>query len=401
MKRNRISGCLLLAGWLGFWGLGLGPVSACGEKDAQPSGDGGSLDTSAWDGARRDAAAQGDSGQVSDAGMGDASSPDAGEDGAAPQRVLGVTLTDPWAAEGSGASHLLDKLSGLTGSFGPPTVRVVFDENMDRAKGGGAAADYEPAVVALRSRAVIMGELLDSFYVQDYSVAQMRERACEYRSSLGHLVDIWEVGNEINGEWVGDAATDKLRAVLEVFGSGPQAFSDTCPGWTLPPDELPFALALTLYYNGPRNGGIASSENCWEDPDHAMLFWARQTFGSGGELADHTNDFEFILVSYYEDDCDGLQPSWAPVFDELGLLFPHARLGFGECGTQFADRKVAYAERYYRGMDSPDPVLANMRVGHPRYVGGFFWWYFSDDMDRADFYSVLQAALGDSFWQVP
>ncbi len=325
--------------------------------------------------------------------------PDGGDASSPAHRLFGVTLTDPWALEGSSADHVLERLDGLQGAFGLPTVRMVFDENMDGAKGGGAASDYEPALTALVGRAHVMGELLDSFYVADYSREELSARACEYRALLGHLVDIWEVGNEINGEWLAKGVVDKLEAVLDRFAADEAEFGQLCPGWSIRPDERPFELALTLYYNGPYNGGEASSDNCWEDAEHAMLRWAQQVFGQGGALASRVSDLQFVLVSYYEDDCEGIQPDWPTVFDELAGLFPSAWLGFGECGTQSAALKASYAERYYMGMDSSDPAHANMHITQTNYIGGFFWWYFSEDMDDDAFYGVLQQALSSPFWQ--
>jgi hypothetical protein len=50
-------------------------------------------------------------------------------------------------------------------------------------------------------------------------------------------------------------------------------------------------------------------------------------------------------------------------------MFPTAQLGIGECGTVVQARKAAYLTRYY-----------SMRIDNPRYIGGYFWWYFSEDM---------------------
>jgi hypothetical protein len=78
---------------------------------------------------------------------------------------------------------------------------------------------------------------------------------------------------------------------------------------------------------------------------------------------------DWVLVSYYEDDCNGYQPDWQAEFDRLAAIFPSAQLGIGECGKVFPDRKLDYLTRYY-----------SMRIDNPRYIGGYFWWYFSQDM---------------------
>jgi hypothetical protein len=93
---------------------------------------------------------------------------------------------------------------------------------------------------------------------------------------------------------------------------------------------------------------------------------------------------DFVFVSYYEDDCNGAQPDWQAVFDKLGLMFPQAKIGIGECGTKHEDKKEAYIKRYY-----------TMNIAHPRYVGGYFWWYFVDDMVPATnhLWSVLNNVI--------
>jgi len=319
--------------------------------------------------------------------------------------VFGVTVSDPWVAQSPG-SELESRLAGLVGSGGRlPTVRVVFDEGVDQVfltYGFDASAYMEP-LSNLRPQARIMGELLDSFYVTDYEVDQYRARACEYRATLGHLVDIWEIGNEVNGEWLGPGLLDKLVAATQVLVAEGPAFETLCPGFVLQAAERPFELALTLYYNGTYNGGIPSADNCWSDPDHAMEHWVTQHFQSAGALGTESiaPHLDYVLVSYYEDGCEDLQPIWQDVFDQLGEVFGEAALGIGECGTRAANDKVHYVERYYHGMDSVDPALANMAVDHPRYVGGLFWWYFSEDLTNEPFYTALQQALDNPFWLAP
>ena len=75
---------------------------------------------------------------------------------------------------------------------------------------------------------------------------------------------------------------------------------------------------------------------------------------------------DYVLVSFYEDDCNGIQPDWNQEFQKLGAMFPNSKIGFGETGTIYTARKAEYINRYYR----------DMAVTHPRFIGGYFWWYF-------------------------
>jgi hypothetical protein len=281
---------------------------------------------------------------------------------------------------------------------------VVFDEGIDRVflAGGLDASAYVEPVGNIAPHAFVMGELLDSLYVGGYDVDQYRARACEYRGTLGQLVELWEIGNEVNGEWLGEGVLEKLAAAAEVFAADAAGFATLCPGFTLRADERPFRIAMTFYYNGPYDGGVPTAGNCWSDPGHAMERWVDDGFATAGAVGTEriAPYLDVVLVSYYEDDCDGIQPEWGPVFEHLGTVFPGAALGFGECGTENAAAKAAYVERYYEGMDLANPEYGNMHVAHPRFVGGFFWWYFSDDFAVPAVYGALVDALGGTFWAV-
>lgn len=223
---------------------------------------------------------------------------------------------------------VVDALSHLSRT---PTVRVVFDEGMD-------APHYVGSVVAIRDVAYVMGELADSSTLKQYTATQLRQRAAAYLHTLGSNVDVWEIGNEINGEWTGTTrdVVDKTMAVYEVIKAG--------GGRT----------ALTLYYN----------EGCAEQPSRAMFDWVQHN------LPPRLRDgLDYVFISFYEDDCKIAPPDWNAVFTRLGELFPHAALGFGEIGTRHAMRKTALLTHYY-----------GLAIAHPRFVGGYFWWYFRQDM---------------------
>lgn len=242
---------------------------------------------------------------------------------AGPAPLYGVTLD---AVDNVPA--VVDALSHLSRT---PTVRVVFDEGMD-------APHYVGPVVAIRDVAYVMGELADSSTLKQYTAPQLRQRAAAYLHTLGSNVDVWEVGNEINGEWAGTSrdVVDKTMAAYEVIKAG--------GGRT----------ALTLYYN----------EGCAESPSRAMFDWAQHN------LPPRLRDgLDYVFISFYEDDCKIAPPDWNAVFTRLGELFPHAALGFGEVGTRHAMRKATLVAHYY-----------GLAIAHPRFVGGYFWWYFRQDM---------------------
>lgn len=210
------------------------------------------------------------------------------------------------------------------------TTRIVFDEWIP-------AADYTIAVNKLDSVCIILGELLDSYYVKDYSIAQYKARADEYMNTLGSKVDIWEIGNEVNGEWLGHK--DSVKAKINY------AYDKA--------NQLQYHTALTLYYN----------KDCWSNPQNEMFRWVNANIST-----EMKQGLDYVFVSYYEDDCNNLQPNWQQVFDSLHVIFPNSNLGIGECGTTNTALKETYINRYYK-----------MYITTPKYIGGYFWWYYRQD----------------------
>jgi len=157
-------------------------------------------------------------------------------------------------------------------------------------------------------------------------------------------VDVWEIGNEVNGEWTGRPA-DVVAKTLAAYRVAAAAKRPT---------------ALTLYYN----------PGCAEDAAHRMFTWVRRQLPAS--LTDRPT---YVLISYYPSDCGGYWPSparWQQVFDRLHRLFPHSRLGFGEAGT--TKRHVTQAQRAAL-LHRYDRV----QVQGVDFVGGGFWWSFAED----------------------
>ena len=78
---------------------------------------------------------------------------------------------------------------------------------------------------------------------------------------------------------------------------------------------------------------------------------------------------DYVWLSYYEEDCEGARPDWNDAFGRLADLFPAAALGIGECGASELPRRPGALRRCY-----------GVSTTAPRFVGGGFWWHFSEDM---------------------
>lgn len=245
--------------------------------------------------------------------------------------VFGITIDDI-----SNASAIKKSLSGMARR---PLARIVFDEYVQPSY-------YKKTVADLHSAAGIMGEILDSFYVIDYSQEKFEKRTRDYVKAMADDVDIWEVGNEINGEWLGQGAMDKAAAAFDIVKAAGEP------------------AALTLYYNGTYDNGEPTSGNCWENPENQMQVWVKKNVPERMK-----NGLDWVFISFYEEDCNNISPKWDRIFEEIHAIFPNSKLGFGEVGSSDNSRKETIIRKYY-GMN---------RI-RPEFVGGFFWWYYKQDM---------------------
>ena len=249
-----------------------------------------------------------------------------------PRVLYGVT-----AAE---VGHLRELVAGARNLPEMPTTRIYFDVSEPPAY-------YVKAVRRLHPVSYLMGELLDSSDERHISVTAYRHRVKSYLAAFRNEIDIWEVGNEVNGNWTGHYATvaRKLTAAYrEVTGT---------KGRT----------ALTLYYNARCGDGAA---------ELSPLAFSRRY------VPRHIrNGLAYVFLSYYERSCHGIRSSvrtWGDYFRKLHALYPRARLGFGEIGlSRPVSRPTIAAARslisyYYR-----------LRIRLPYYVGGYFWWYYAED----------------------
>jgi hypothetical protein len=327
-----------------------GAAPSAGQNADASSSDGASLrDGSAVEASVADSMAgdsRVESGPTDGATDGGSTGSDAGGGLPLPSPLRGVTVDD------------ISNLTGVVGSLGAlphkPTARIVFDETQQPAY-------YAQAVPAVHAVAYVMGELLDSQYVATTTVTQYTQRTSDYLSAFPSGVDLWEVGNEINGNWLG-TESDVVAKMTGAFDLVKAAGGKT---------------ELTLF-------GCSDSGQTYD-----MISWAQANVPPrmlGG--------LDYVLVSYYEGDCGSPRSDWTSAFQQLRALFPTAGLGFGEVGyvdtggndlaLQDESGGAAYLQKYY-----------SMQIPVPGYVGGYFWWYYAEDMvpSSQPLFAVLSSAL--------
>lgn len=237
------------------------------------------------------------------------------------ERITGVTI--------SNIHNTDDIITALKELPVKTTARIVFDPSKP-------ASYYLDAAEKIHNASYTMGELLDSYYMKNFTTEQYEMRTRNYVDSFASNIDVWEIGNEVNGEWLGDiqSVTEKVLTAFRIVKSAGKS------------------TALTLYYN----------TECTNSPEHEMFGWM-ENIPQGMK-----DSLDFVFVSYYEDDCAGFQPDWQSIFDRLHVIFPNSKLGIGECGTKYKKKKKEFIMRYY-----------NMDISTPNFTGGFFWWYFVED----------------------
>lgn len=259
-----------------------------------------------------------------------------------PSPLYGITVDNV-----KNLSGIVESISNLSRRM---TTRIVFDS-------GKTPGDYREATETIHKVSYVMGQPVDSFWMRCFTVPEYVQRTKDYVDNLSDVVDIWEIGNEINGDWT-SGSTRKCKPKASVTSTATADVAAKMIGAYDYVKSKGRVTELTLYYN----------KGCGEPEANEMFTWAELN------IPDRMRQgLDYVLISYYEDDCHGLQPNWPAVFQQLATMFPNSKIGFGECGAQKrkapADVKKQYVDRYYR-----------MRVDVPNFVRGCFWWYFRQDM---------------------
>ena len=281
-----------------------------------------------------------------------------------PSPIYGVTLDD--------VSKPAAEVNSLSQMAQVPTARIVFDA-------GVRPSYYLKPIQQLRNVAYIMGELVDSSYMRQYTVNQIASWTQSYTKALGNLVDIWEIGNEVNGNWLGSNTLAKIEAMYDVVSAQGGA------------------TALTFFYEGEPS----EPNNCIA-ADHGgndMFTWIRQQFQLNLPANQRSSETEkirlnvnYVLVSWYPDQCPGETPNWPWVFGQLASIFPNSKVGFGELGTA----NPQYGSSFEMNEITQYYPMAKTISGLPAsYIGGYFWWYFAEEMVPwgAPLSSVLNTAI--------
>lgn len=349
--------------------------------------------------------------------------------------IFGVTITD---VDQAAAAIPKLRLLAASNETVPVVVRIVFSsikeskpEKFDERLG-----QYKQHVEELRKGVseggkdiCIMGTIADSYEMHFYLPEKTDPRwPVGYRNyekwterlvgEMGKLVDIWEVGNEVNGEWHGwkdeeykhsnekknlspewqNKRDIKRKRIMHELRVGFDSVK------RLRPDGL---TAVTLLYNSD------GETHCAEFPEYKMKEWADKYL-----VPAMRDKVDFVFLSYYENtqDCPEVtnvtkdHDNLLKVLVSLRELFKgeQTAFAFGEISyKQTCYRKdkpkeeiedsersenaecqsgqVEYINRYYQDFDKK--FTAAVRAYRPeppakeiRFIGGYFYWYFLQDL---------------------
>ena len=223
-------------------------------------------------------------------------------------------------------------------------VRIVIDP-------GVPLSQYQSAIDLAHSMSIsVMIELMDSQYMASYSYARYQSRIDQILSTLQH-VDVWEVGNEVNGNWLGPQVGAKVAYAIDKAAS----LSST-------------PLYLTLYWQLGE-----------DDASHSIFNWVNTNL-TPTEISKLTS----VGISMYPQEA----PLGASFYRAMTTLhtvyFPNQSIYIGELGyggsgvtgswwwgsPSVSDSSKASTVTTYMGLLLSLPFSVS---------SGPFWWYFAEE----------------------
>lgn len=195
------------------------------------------------------------------------------------------------------------------------TTRIVYDP-------GKKASEYRDATAKIGKVSYVMGEIVDSFFMKCYTVPEYRDRTKDYVDALGDVVDIWEVGNEINGDWT-FGSTSKCKPRVGVKSTDP---SDVALKMIEAYDYVKSKgkiAELTLYYN----------KGCGAPAANEMFTRAQANIPERMKQG-----LDYVLVSYYEDEATACSLIGRPYFSNSQRCSQNRRSASASAGRRNARR---------------------------------------------------------------
>ncbi|HKR02314.1 MAG TPA: hypothetical protein VJT09_16680 [Pyrinomonadaceae bacterium] len=308
-----------------------------------------------------------------------------------------------------------------------PIVRIVLDVG-NAKQTGTVMGEYVDIIKEIKGKglAYVMAEVMDSNYFHFCTKKGKGadeqcyvERTKNYLDALGQCVDIWEIGNEINGQWAGGeegelsgdrAPTTKQAARMDARDS---VIRQVKAGYDFLEGKGKLT-AVTFYFNDDGERHSWSEEG--DDSEYSMKKWLQDNKGKFPGV-------DYVFISFYPDDNFAPGPregertritpspeKWAEIFKQIKDDYQSAQVGFGEVGAQCKYKKEGscvvledednseckdrecncclsaqrdYIREYYQDLDAKirAALKANYEPSYEKaFVGGYFYWHFNSDV---------------------
>jgi hypothetical protein len=223
-------------------------------------------------------------------------------------------------------------------------VRIVVDPNV-------SLDQYQRAIDLAHSMSIeVMIELMDSQYMASYSLSSYQGRIDQILATLKD-VDAWEVGNEVNGNWLGPDVGAKVAYAVNKAASLSSA-----------------PLYLTLYWQLGE-----------DDAAHSIFNWVSSNLNS-----DEMAKISSVGISMYPQEAP-LGASFFRVMTTLhSVYFPNQSLYIGELGYGGSGVTGSWWWGSPSVSDTSKDQVASSYLGLllslPYSVSsGPFWWYFTEE----------------------
>ncbi len=257
-------------------------------------------------------------------------------------------------------TSVLDSVAALVaGTDARMYVRIVFDEFVP-------AADYGPIVSYAQGLGLhVVGEILDSAAMDQYTLAEFQARVVEYVDGLPG-VEVWEIGNEVNGEWLGGDVDAKIEYAAAYVKQ-------------VDPDDT---TLLTLFWQ------IGTGE-----PASAVFDWAAAHVSPG-----LLGNVDVIGLSIYV----GTAPlglAFDQVVGRLLAMYPDQQFIISETDYWATDTTNVW---WWRSQEAPGTTVRRQflrqmyraALGYDRSLSGVFWWNYCTEMDPGgDLWNALRALI--------
>ncbi len=253
--------------------------------------------------------------------------------------------------------------SNITQPYG--WMRIVFSKDQ-------SPSYYLAAVQDAKSRGLrVMGQPIDSSCASKYDAAGYYNRIAQYVdyfAAHGNLIDAWEVGNEVNGEWLGSGVGAKVADAASYARQNSSA-----------------QVVVTLYWQIGTGPG----------PNNSTFNWAYKYL-----TPSVLQNVDVVLLSTYPDGGGQMGLAFDEVFQTMHAAFPTQKIGIGElgyaydggdpCGTTTGPGEVqaAYGNWYCdrNNAHAGRPCVAHQFysavLGYDYSIGGVFWWYYSQEFPK-------------------